>query len=63
MVMTTHVESLRRFYASLAKQKPDSKMAVAWLLKNGFAEDLLPIQSLQLKDPGVKKKRAASVKN
>lgn len=47
-VLKTHQDYLYKFYASLVRQRPNSKMAIAWLLKHGYDEDLLPMAYLSI---------------
>lgn len=46
--LKTHQDYLYQFYASLVRQRPNSKMAIAWLLKHGYDEDLLPMAYLSI---------------
>lgn len=41
-------DPLRKFYVSLFRQRPSSKMAIDWLCSNGLAHVVIDIQNLQL---------------
>lgn len=41
-------DPLRKFYVSLYRQKPSSKMAIDWLCANGLAHIVIDIKNLQI---------------
>jgi hypothetical protein len=41
-------DSLRKFYVSLFKQKPTSKMAITWLCQNGLGHIVIDINTLKI---------------
>jgi hypothetical protein len=41
-------DPLRKFYVSLFRQKPSSKMAIEWLCVNGLGHIVIDIKNLQI---------------
>lgn len=41
-------DPLRKFYVSLFRQRPSSKMAIDWLCGNGLAHVVIDIKNLQV---------------